>query len=137
MDAPAGFPRPPSLPPLHLAPKFRGTVPNAPLATRPHVSVFRLVLYVAGPTPRSESARATLRWIAEGGVRERVEHATWDVVDHPERAEAARILTTPMLVREEPLPVRRVVGDLGDVERVVEALGLTRADSPHRREGTA
>ena len=101
------------------------------------MSAFRLVLYVAGPTPRSESARAALRWIAEGGVRERVEHSVVDVVEHPERAEEARILTTPTLVREEPLPTRRVVGDLGDVERVVEALGLTRAAAPPPQRGSA
>ncbi|HEX8361703.1 MAG TPA: circadian clock KaiB family protein [Longimicrobium sp.] len=88
----------------------------------------RLVLYVAGDTPRSRSARATLQWLAEGEPGTVTEVV--DVVEAPERADAARVLLTPTLVREEPLPQRRVVGDLGAGARVAEALGLTRAPSP-------
>ena len=47
-----------------------------------------------------------------------------DVADDPERAEAARILTTPTLVKEAPGQPRRVTGDLSDAERVFVALGL-------------
>ena len=89
----------------------------------------RLVLYVAGDTPRSRSARATLQWL-EDGVRERMEVEVVDVTELPERADAARVLLTPTLVREEPLPQRRVVGDLGATARVAEALGLTCEPRP-------
>ncbi|CAA9314673.1 MAG: hypothetical protein AVDCRST_MAG68-1456 [uncultured Gemmatimonadetes bacterium] len=89
----------------------------------------RLVLYVAGDTPRSRSARATLEWLADGGA-EAVETEVVDVVEAPERADAARILLTPTLVREEPLPQRRVVGDLRVGAQVAEALGLSRAPRP-------
>lgn len=85
----------------------------------------RLVLYVAGDTPRSRSARDTLAWMQGGGVREPVDAEIVDVLDHPERADAARVLLTPTLVREHPLPARRVVGDLGAGRRVAEALGLS------------
>jgi circadian clock protein KaiB len=47
-----------------------------------------------------------------------------DVADEPDRAEAARILTTPTLVKEAPGQPRRVTGDLSDAERVFLALGL-------------
>ena len=47
-----------------------------------------------------------------------------DVAHEPERAEAARILTTPTLVKEAPGQARRVTGDLSDAERVFIALGL-------------
>ncbi|MBB4639304.1 circadian clock KaiB family protein [Longimicrobium terrae] len=85
----------------------------------------RLVLYVAGDTPRTRSARDTLAWMQGGGVREPVEAEIVDVLDQPDRADAARVLLTPTLVREHPLPARRVVGDLGAGRRVAEALGLS------------
>ncbi|HEV3052579.1 MAG TPA: circadian clock KaiB family protein, partial [Longimicrobium sp.] len=89
--------------------------------------IVRLVLYVAGDTPRSRSARATLAWLAAGGVEERVEVAVVDVAEQPERAETDRVLLTPTLLRLAPGPARRVVGDLGDRARVAEALGLSAA----------
>jgi len=85
----------------------------------------RLVLYVAGDTPRSRSARDTLAWMQGGGVHEAVDVEIVDVLEHPDRAETARVLLTPTLVREDPLPPRRVVGDLGAGRRVAEALGLS------------
>ena len=85
----------------------------------------RLVLYVAGDTPRSRSARATVAWLANGGVEERVEATVVDVAEAPERAETDRVLLTPTLLRQAPGPTRRVVGDLGDRARVAEALGLS------------
>lgn len=90
----------------------------------------RLVLYVAGDTPRSRSARATVAWLAGGGVVERVEATVVDVTVEPERAEADRVLLTPTLLRQQPTPSRRVVGDLGDRGRVAEALGLSAGDTP-------
>lgn len=95
----------------------------------------RLVLYVAGDTPRSQSARAALAWLAGGGVEEEVDAEVVDVMEAPARAEDARILLTPTLVREAPSPTRRVVGDLGDAARVVDALGLTRATRPRTEHG--
>ncbi|HEX2077501.1 MAG TPA: circadian clock KaiB family protein [Longimicrobium sp.] len=85
----------------------------------------RLVLYVAGDTPRSRSARATVAWLAGGGVDEHVEAQVVDVAEEPERADADRVLLTPTLLRLVPAPPRRVVGDLGDRARVAEALGLS------------
>jgi circadian clock protein KaiB len=96
----------------------------------------RLVLYVAGDTPRSRSARATLAWLAAGGVEERVEVAVVDVAEQPERAETDRVMLTPTLLRQAPGPARRVVGDLGDRARVAEALGLSAAgDTPSTNHG--
>jgi circadian clock protein KaiB len=56
------------------------------------------------------------------GERARLEVV--DLRDRPEVAEQERILATPLLVRTEPLPVRRIVGDLSDPERIVATLGL-------------
>jgi circadian clock protein KaiB len=95
----------------------------------------RLVLYVAGDTPRSRSARATVAWLADGGVGERVEATVVDVAEDPARAETDRVLLTPTLLRQAPGPARRVVGDLGDRARVAEALGLS-APGPTPTEAT-
>ena len=86
----------------------------------------RLTLYVAGDSLRSEQAIANLRRIVAAGVEGRAEVSVVDVLQHPERAEAARILTTPTVVREAPAPARRVTGDLSDLRTVVAALGLRR-----------
>jgi circadian clock protein KaiB len=89
----------------------------------------RLTLYVAGDSLRSEQAIANLRRIVAAGVEGEAQVAVVDVLQHPERAEAARILTTPTVVREAPAPARRVTGDLSDLRTVVAALGLRRPDS--------
>lgn len=47
-----------------------------------------------------------------------------DVDKHPEQAEIDQILATPTLIKEYPLPQRRIIGDLSDIEKVKKALGL-------------
>ena len=83
-----------------------------------------LKLFVAGDTPRSREARASLARIcaelADGEARVEVV----DVLERPEVAEGYRVLTTPTVVREAPPPRRRVTGDLADRARVADALGL-------------
>jgi circadian clock protein KaiB len=87
------------------------------------MSATSLKLYVVTGTPSSDRAVAAieqLRAVLPGDV-------TVDVVDlgeHPEVAEAERIIATPMLVRAAPAPVRRIVGDLSDLDRVRWGLGL-------------
>lgn len=89
----------------------------------------RLTLYVAGDSVRSQQAIANLRRIVRDGAEGEAEYAVVDVLQDPERAEAARILTTPTVVREAPAPARRVTGDLSDLRTVVAALGLRRPGS--------
>lgn len=87
------------------------------------------MLYVAGNTVRSAAARDALARLSAGLVGETLECEVVDVLEAPERAEGARVLGTPALVRESPPPQRRVVGDLRDLDRVIDALGLTRSPS--------
>ena len=86
-----------------------------------------LKLYVAGKTPRSERAIANLRQLCEQttspGLSYRVE--VIDVLEHPQLAEEGRILATPTLIKELPLPIRRVIGDLSNTEKVLLGLDLT------------
>jgi circadian clock protein KaiB len=85
---------------------------------------FRFTLYVAGESHRSRQAAVNLRKICEERLGGRCELSIVDVTRDPERAESARILTTPTLVKESPGLPRRVTGDLTNPEQVMIALAL-------------
>ena len=87
-------------------------------------------LYVAGQSPNSVIAAAAVRaLIAEfSGVRLEVE--TVDVLREPERALRDGVLATPMLIKLEPPPERRILGNLRDREKLLAVLGL----EPSRHE---
>jgi circadian clock protein KaiB len=90
------------------------------------MSATTLKLYVVSGTPSSDRATAAIEQLRAALPSE----ITIDVVDlgeHPEVAEAERIIATPMLVRVTPAPVRRIVGDLSDLDRVRWGLGLGAA----------
>lgn len=89
-----------------------------------------LKLYVTGRTPRAERAIANLRRLCEEELAECYELVVIDVLDHPQLAEDERILATPTLIKQLPPPLRRVIGDLSDRDKVL--LGL---DLQSRREG--
>ena len=81
-------------------------------------------LYVAGQTPRTIQAAANLQRLGQEKLGGEYDLTVIDVATEPDRAETARILTTPTLVKEAPGQPRRVTGDLSDAERVFIALGL-------------
>ena len=81
---------------------------------------YLLTLYVAGQTARSQSAITNLRRICEEVfASEDYDLRIVDVLERPEAAERARILATPTLIRELPLPARRIIGDLSDSHHVI------------------
>jgi circadian clock protein KaiB len=81
-------------------------------------------LYVAGQTARSQAAVSNLRFLCESHLPSRYEIEIVDAVERPDLAEEARILATPTVVRVEPLPQLRVIGDLSDHGRAAAVLGL-------------
>lgn len=85
---------------------------------------YRFTLYVAGDSPRSLQAVRNLRRMGDERFRGEYDLAVVDVLAEPERAESARILTTPTLVKDFPLPARRVTGDLSSHDQVLVALGV-------------
>jgi circadian clock protein KaiB len=87
-------------------------------------SRYCLRLYVAGSTPQSSRAIANLKAICEKHLNGRYELAVVDLYEHPERASEDQIMVAPTLVRQSPLPVRRLIGDLSQTERVLAALDL-------------
>ena len=82
-----------------------------------------LKLYVVGGTPPSERALSALPGLRLA-LGDDADVQVVDLAQQPEVAERERILATPMLVRQEPAPVRRLAGDLSDTERVIWTLGL-------------
>lgn len=85
---------------------------------------FRFTLYIAGESPRSRQAATNLRRLCEGKLGGECELDIVDVTRDPDRAEEARILTTPTLVKESPGLPRRVTGDLTDADQVMVILAL-------------
>lgn len=83
---------------------------------------YLLKLYVTGSSPRAEQAIENLRQICEQDLHSKYELEVIDVLEHPELAEEARILATPTLIKQLPPPLRRVIGDLSNREKVL--LGL-------------
>jgi circadian clock protein KaiB len=77
---------------------------------------------VTGRTPRAERAIANLRQICDTDLRGEYELEIIDVLEHPQLAEDEKILATPTLIKRLPPPLRRVIGDLSDRDRVL--LGL-------------
>lgn len=89
------------------------------------MTIYRFCLFVTGATPRTEKAIANLRRLCDEQLQGNYELTIVDVLDHPEVAEEERILATPMLVKEAPLPRRRITGDLSDPRQVLTMLGLS------------
>jgi circadian clock protein KaiB len=95
-----------------------------------------LKLYVTGKTPRAERAIANLRRICDTELQGRYELHVIDVLEHPQLAEEERILATPTLIKRLPPPLRRVIGDLSDKEKVLLGLDVwsDHADSQPKRD---
>ena len=81
-------------------------------------------IYVAGNRPESRRAVANLRALCEASVCGDYEVEVVDVFHRPDRAEVARVMVTPTVIKLAPLPRRRVLGDLSDDRAAAAALGL-------------
>lgn len=94
---------------------------------------FLLKLYVTGASPRAEVAISNLRRICEQELHGQYELEIIDVLEHPQLAEDDKILATPTLIKQLPPPLRRVIGDLSDKEKVLLGLEVRRTttDRPH------
>jgi circadian clock protein KaiB len=86
------------------------------------LSKYILTLYVTGTSARTQVAIDNLNRICAHDLDGRYELEIVDVLKDPQRAEDERILATPTLIKQLPPPLRRVIGDLSDKEKVL--LGL-------------
>jgi len=90
----------------------------------PLKKTYILKLYVAGNTPNSIRALQTLNNILEKEFQGVYALKVIDVLKNPQLAEEDKILATPTLTKVLPLPVRKIIGDLSDRERVLIGLDL-------------
>jgi circadian clock protein KaiB len=88
---------------------------------------FELRLYVAGQTPKSLTALANLRKICNEHLDGRFELNVIDLVKTPQLAQGDQILAIPTLVRNLPQPMRKIIGDLSDTERVLVGLDVRKS----------
>jgi len=88
------------------------------------MSEYLLRLYITGRTPRSERAIANLHELCERELAGHYHVEVVDLLECPELAAADQILATPTLIKQLPQPVRRVIGDLADIEKVLVGLDL-------------
>ena len=83
---------------------------------------YLLKLYITGRSPRAERAIANLQRLCKEELEGCYELEIIDVLEHPQLAENDRILATPTLIKQLPPPLRRVIGDLSNRDKVL--LGL-------------
>ena len=92
----------------------------------PAGQIYQLRLYVAGQTPKSVQAFKNLKQICEKHLRGRYEIEIIDLVENPQLARGDQILAVPTLVRRLPAPIKKIIGDLSNTERVLVGLDLVR-----------
>jgi len=85
---------------------------------------WRLRLYVAGQTPKSITALANLKRLCEDHLAGRYRIEVVDLVKQPHLARRDDIVVLPTLVRQLPRPIRKIIGDLSNVERVLIGLDV-------------
>src|SRR5262245_9236476 len=95
----------------------------------PDGSCYVLRLYVTGMTPRSTRALAVIRAACEEHLSGRYDLEVIDIYQHPVLTREEQIVAAPTLVKKLPAPLRRLIGDLSDTERVLIGLDVLPASS--------
>ena len=112
----------PTMPTTPIAKPARPARAGAARKAKPDTYVLRL--YVAGQTPKSIAALANLKKICEEHLAGRYQIQVVDLLENPQLARGDQILAIPTLVRKLPLPMRKIIGDLSNTERVLIGLDL-------------
>jgi circadian clock protein KaiB len=92
---------------------------------------YALKLYVAGQTPKAVRAFSNLRKICDEHLEGRYSIEVIDLIENPQLGRGDQILALPTLVRKLPTPIKKIIGDLSNTERVLVGLDLRP-----RRSGT-
>lgn len=104
------------------------TKPKAMASPQPAPPVWELRLYVAGKTPRSAAAISNLQAMCKDHLAGAYHLEVIDLVENPKLSQGDKILATPTLVKLLPAPVRRIIGDLSQTDRVLVGLDLRSRD---------
>ncbi len=91
---------------------------------KPKEEKWQLRLYIAGNTPKSAAAIINLKKYCEEHLNDRYELEVIDLLVNPQLAAGDQILAIPTLVRKVPVPVRKIIGDLSNEEKVLVGLDL-------------
>lgn len=86
---------------------------------------YKLCLFVTGSTSRSARAIENMRRICEENLKGQYDLEVIDVYQDPESTKDLQVIATPTLVRVLPEPLRRIIGDLSNEERVLAGLQIT------------
>ena len=92
---------------------------------------YLLKLYITGDSPRSRRAIANLQRFCELELPNRSEIVIIDVLEQPQIAELEKILITPTLIKEQPPPSERIIGDLSNREVILFAFNMEAQHSEH------
>lgn len=106
---------------------MKGKTVHKPKKSAPQVpqeTAWNLRLYVAGQTPRCLEAFANLEAVCEQHLPGVYHIQVVDLLENPKLAQGDQILAIPTLVRRLPTPVRKIIGDLSNTERVLVGLDL-------------
>lgn len=115
-------------PPKKRAPRATGRKESA-------LKKWMLRLYVAGNTPNSVAAVANLKEICENHLGGVYDIEVVDLLRNPQLARGDQIVAVPTLVRKLPPPVKQIIGDLSNTERVLVGLDLRPARLPRKAAG--
>ena len=85
---------------------------------------YLLRLYVSGTTPKSMRAVANLKRVCEEHLKGRYDLQVVDISRHPVLAKGEQIFATPTLIKNLPIPLRKLIGDMSDTERILVGLDL-------------
>ncbi|WP_280151299.1 circadian clock KaiB family protein [Piscinibacter sp. XHJ-5] len=98
----------------------------APGAVRPDPERFAFSLYVVGTTSSSSRAIVNVRKLCEKHLTGRYDLEVVDLTLNPSLAASAQIIAAPTLIKHQPPPERRFIGDMSDDERILSGLGVKR-----------
>ena len=95
---------------------------------KPKTQEYVLRLYVAGTTPKSIRAVASIKEICESSLKNRYDLEVIDIYQQPVLIKGEQIIAAPTLVKKLPLPLRKFIGDMSDTERILVGLDLRPRD---------
>ena len=102
------------------------TVESSKVATdKPGQAVYVLRLYITGTTPKSTRAVHNLIKVCQEHLVGRYDLEVIDIYQQPALAQAEDIIAVPTLIKKQPLPVQKLLGDLSNTQRLVAGLGLS------------
>jgi circadian clock protein KaiB len=112
----------------HLKPGARATASKSNSKSEPNARHYILRLFTSGTTPRSTRALRNLREICETDLEGNYDLEVVDIYQQPGRATESDIIAAPTLIKEEPLPIKRLIGDLSDRPKVLLSLAIGSAN---------